>query len=318
MGDSSSPVAGKFEKIKGILINVVFFIILYIIICLGTLLYARFVSDRGDPTSMWYKLPKWVQPSKFWKKTFGIDSNEYLFIPSSVAVTATSISGGTFSNVSVNDCILECEAESPDCIGFLYNKTSNTCYLSSLIDGIMPSDASNVVYFIEDSGPTKQYFKTDGKIPATPVANAISSLIIDTTTNVATFTTMLDHSFVTGNRVMISGASYCNGSNIITATDSTHFTIPYATTVTSTASLNGTATLVLTTTPPVPDITSALECAADCSSNVSCTGFSYGPGQCIEYTTIPFKTSMLTQASATSNTYIPGVPKSTAYTAAYY
>jgi hypothetical protein len=118
---------------------------------------------------------------------------------------------------------------------------------------------------------------------------------------------------------MISGASYCNGSNIITVTDSTHFTIPYITTTTiTTALLGGSATLQLTTIPPRTDITSAVDCAADCFSNVSCTGFSYGPGQCVEYTTIPFKTDMLTQASATSNTYIPGAPKATAYTDTYY
>jgi len=312
---SSNTASDRLESLKGIVINVVFAIAVYIIICLCVSLYARFVSDRGDPSSMWYKFPKWVQPASFWKKTFGLERSTYSYTPSSIAVSTTAITDGTMSNAAVADCILACEAAAPDCVGFLYNKSSNTCYLSSLIDGIIPSDSSNVMYYVDGAGPTKQYIQTPGKLPEAPVPISISSISIPTATNVATFTTTT-HTFSTGNRVIIAGAGAANGSNLITVTDSTHFTMPYKVTTDFTGAAGGTATLVLTTIPPRTDVTSMADCAKACFSNVTCTGFSYAPQQCLQYTTA-LTTEMLTLASATSNTYLPGAPILTSYTTSY-
>ena len=313
---SSNTASSRLDSLKGILINVMFAIAVYVIVCLLVSLYARFVSDRGDPSSMWYKFPKWVQPASFWKKTAGIETSSYSYTASSIAVSTTAITDGTQSNVTVADCILACEAAAPDCVGFQFNTTSNTCYLSSLIDGIIPSDSSNVMYYIDGEGPTKQYTATPGKLPATPVPISISSISIPTATNVATFTTTT-HTFQTGNMVTIVGAGIANGSNLITATDSTHFTMPYNVTADFTGAAGGTATLVLTTIRPKTDVTSLADCATACFSNVTCTGFSYAPQQCLQYTTA-LTTDMLTLASATSNTYLPGAPKLTAYTASYF
>jgi hypothetical protein len=312
---ASTPVSSKLEFLKDNLINLGFAIGLYVIVCLLVSLYARFVSDRGDPSSMWYNFPKWVQPASFWKNTVGIEKSTYSYTASSIAVSTTAITDGTQSNVSVADCILACESAAPDCVGFLYNKSSNTCYLSSLIDGIIPSDSSNVMYYVDGEGPTKQYIATAGKLPAVPVPISISAISIPTATNVATFTTTT-HTFKTGNMVTIAGAGVANGSNLITVTDSTHFTFPYPVTSDFTGTAGGTATLILTTIPPKTDVTSLADCATECFSNVTCTGFSYAPQQCLQYTTA-LTTDMLTLVSATSNTYIPGAPKLKAYTSSY-
>lgn len=315
MASEATPVSERLESLKGILVNVVFVIALYIIVCLCVSLYARFISDRGDPSSMWYKFPKWVQPASFWKNTFGITAGTYSYTASSIAVSTTAVTDGKQSNVSVADCILACEAVDSDCVGFLYNKTSNTCYLSSLIDGIIPSDSSNVMYYVDGEGPTKQYTETTGKLPAAPVPISISAISIPTATNVATFTTTT-HTFKTGNMVTIAGAGIANGSNLITVTDSTHFTFPYPVQSDYTGTAGGTATLVLTRIPPKTDVTSLADCATACFSNVTCTGFSYAPLQCLQYTT-ELTVDMLTLTSTTSNTYLPGAPKLTAYSESY-
>ena len=313
---SSNTASSRLESLKGIIVNVMFAVAVYLIVCLLVSLYARFVSDRGDPSSMWYKFPKWVQPASFWKKTVGVTAGTYSYTASSIAVSTTAITDGTQSNVTVADCILACEAAAPDCVGFQFNTSSNTCYLSSLIDGIIPSDSSNVMYYVDGQGPTKQYTATNGKLPAAPVPISISAISIPTATNVATFTTTT-HTFKTGNMVTIVGAGAANGSNVITVTDSTHFTLPYKVTSDFTGAAGGTATLVLTTIPPKTDVTSLADCASACFSNVTCTGFSYAPQQCLQYTAT-LTTDMLTLVSATSNTYLPGTPTLKAYTGSYF
>jgi hypothetical protein len=313
---SSNTTSSRIDTLKNLLVNVMFAIAVYVIVCLCVSLYARFVSDRGDPSSMWYKFPKWVQPAGFWKKTVGITAGSYSYTASSIAVSTTAITNGTQSNVAVSDCILACEAANPDCVGFQFNTSSNTCYMYSLIDGIIPSDSSNVMYYVDGQGPTKQYVATPGKLPGAPVPISISAISIPVATNVATFTTTT-HTFKTGNMVTITGAGAANGSNVITVTDSTHFTIPYKVTSDFTGAAGGTATLVLTTIPPKTDVTSLADCATACFSNVTCTGFSYAPQQCLQYTAA-LTTDMLTLASATSNTYLPGTPSLTAYTGSYF
>jgi len=316
---ASGPGVSKIELAMSIISGIIFAVLIYFIVCLGTTLYVRFVSDRGSSSSMWYTFPKWVQPASFWKDTFGISPGEYQYSPGTSALSIALIKDGTLSNVSsVNECMLECEA-SDDCAGFRFNSTSNTCYLSSTIDGIMPSDSSNVMYYADGGEPSKEYFVTAGKGPAAPVPISISSISIPTATNVATFTTTT-HTFITGNRVIIAGAAAANGSNIITVTDSTHFTIPYKVTsdfVLQFGVAGGTATLVLSTIPARTNVLSAEACGSLCFSNTSCTGFTYGPGiGCNQYTTV-LTTDMLTE-TMTANTYLPGTPVLTPYTSAYY
>lgn len=316
MTNGESTTAARLETIKEWLMNLFMLILLYVVICLAVSLYARFVSDRSDPSSMWYNFPKWVQPAKAWKKMAGIEVGSYSYIESAYAVQSTAISGedATLSNVSsVNDCMLVCEANAPDCVGFSFNKISNTCSLASTLDSVVPSDSSNIMYFSDSSPPMKQYFVTPGKVPATPSPITISSVSIPTSTNVATVTTTAAHGFTTGNYVTTTGY----GSNVITVTDSTHFTFPYRVT-TDVSVASGTATLVLSLIPPDSTL-SYIQCAQACTSNTTCSGFTFDTASgCMQYTTTPFNKEMLTQSVATSNTYINGTPVLTSYTSSYY
>jgi len=315
----SSPAAPGVSKISlafSIIGGILFAVFIYFIVCLGTTMYARFIADKGNSSSMWYKFPKWVQPANFWKDTFGIKPGTYSYTTSTIALSAAGTE--TVSNVSsVNECMLECEGAEEECVGFRYDPTSNTCYLVSTLDGIMPVLNSNVMYYGTGGEPSKEYFVTPGKGLATPLPVSISGISIPTATNVATFTTMTDHKFVSGNRVTVAGAGAANGSNIITVTDSTHFTLPYPVTSDFTAAAGGTATLVLTTIPVRMDVTSAEACGTLCFSNTSCTGFTYGSGiGCNQFTTA-LTTDMLT-TDMSANTYLPGTPILTEYTGKYY
>lgn len=316
MSAPAEPGVSKIGLAMSIISGIVFAVFIYFIVCLGTTMYTRFASDRGSSSSTWYKFPKWVQPAKFWKDTFGISPGTYSYTSNTIALSAAATE--TISNVSsVDDCMLACEGADDDCIGFRYDPTSNTCYLASTLDGIMPVTNSNVMYYVDGGEPSKQYFVTAGKGPATPQPISISAISIPTATNVATFTTTTAHNFASGNRLLMLNTSVATGSNIVTVTDSTHFTIPYAVTSDVTATAGGTATLVLSTIPPKTDVTSAEACGTLCFSNTSCTGFTYGPGiGCNQYTAA-LTTDMLT-ATVTANTYLPGAPVLTPYSGAYY
>jgi hypothetical protein len=311
-----APGGSKIGLAMSILGGIAFIVFLYFLVCLGTTMYARFVSDRGSSSSMWYKFPKWVQPTKFWKDTFGITPGTYSYTANTIALSSATTD--TMANVSsVDDCMLACEGADNDCIGFRYDPSSNTCYLASTLDGIMPVLNSNIMYYVNGGEPSKEYFVTAGKGPATPQPVSISAISIPTATNVATFTTTTDHKFVSGNRVLILNTSAATGSNIITVTDSTHFTIPYAVVSDFTAAAGGTATLVLSTIPPKTDVTSPEACGTLCFSNTSCTGFTYGVGMgCNQFTTA-LTTDMLTM-TVTANTYLPGAPVLTPYAGTYY
>ena len=311
-----APGVSKINLAMSIIGGIVFAVFIYFLVCLGTTMYARFVSDRGSSSSMWYKFPKWVQPASFWKDTFDITPGTYSYTPNTIALSAATTE--TMSNVSsVDDCMLACEGADDDCIGFRYDPTSNTCYLASTLDGIMPVTNSNVMYYVDGGEPSKQYFVTAGKGPATPQPISISAISIPTATNVATFTTTTNHSFVSGNRVLMLNTSVATGSNIVTVTDSTHFTIPYPVTSDVTAAAGGTATLVLSTIPPKTDVTSAEACGTLCFSNTSCTGFMYGPDIGCNQFTAALTTDMLT-ATISANTYLPGAPVLTPYAGSYY
>lgn len=316
MSSESGPGISKINLAMGIVGGILFAVFIYFLVCLGTTMYARFGSDRSDSASLWYKFPKWVQPTKFWKNTFDITPGVYSYTSNTIALSAATTD--TMANVSsVDDCMLACEGTNGDCIGFRYDPVANTCYLSSSFDGIMPVLNSNIMYYVDGGEPSKEYFVTAGNVPATPTPISISALSIPTATNVATFTTTTNHNFVTGNRVLILNTTAATGSNIITVTDSTTFTIPYKVAADVTATAGGTASLVLTTIPPRSDITSDVACGTLCFSNTSCTGFTYGPSVgCYQYTTA-LTSDMLTQ-TASANTYIPGTPVLTKYAGNYY
>jgi len=314
----SSSGADKLQSVGNILMNIGVAVLIYAIVCVVVTLYIRFAADRSNSSSMWYNFPKWIQPANQWKKLAGISIGTYSYIPSSSAVQIVAASGTSLmTNVaSVNDCMLACEGAADadaGCVGFLFDTVANTCSLASTLDTVIPSGASNVLYFSDSSPPMKQYFVTTGKIPAVPTAISISSVSIPTATNVATVTTTTAHEFTSGNYITITGY----GSNAVTVTDSTKFTFPFRTPV-DISSASGTATLVLSRIAPDATL-SYFDCAKACTSNTTCSGFTFDTASgCIQYTVTPFKKEMLTQVRSTSNTYINGTPVMTPYTSSYF
>lgn len=283
-------------------------IVLYIIICLCVSIYARYGSDRGKSDSWWYNFPAWVQPTDFWTSTlFNIGPASYSFI-SNVSVLDTSVlSGAVYSNTTVKECLLKCEANK-SCQGFTY--VGNTCSLLSSFDGILPDASSNVIYFANGSEPSKTFLLTPGTVPLSNTIN-ISSIAIPVSTNVATYTTVSNHGLKTGDYVNISGTSGINGMNVVTVTDSTHFTLPYIVTSDTSYSAGGTASRVVSLFTSTDTL---YDCATKCYSNVTCTGFTTSPQTCIQYMATTLTVGDVSNASTASNTYIYSSIPISAYT----
>ena len=276
-------------------------------------LYARFVSDRGDPSSMWYNFPRWVVPQRVWKNLVGIEATTYSYISNVNAISVSALTGETYSNVTVNDCMLNCEKTVDKCVGFTY--VANTCTLVSAFDGMLPVPSANTVYFIDGNDPVKSFTPTTGKAIPTPAPISIQTVNIPVATNVATYTTTTPHGFKTGDLINITDTSGINGMNVVTVTDSTHFTIPYI--VTADTTLNaGNAQRIISLIPPTTD--SFFTCASKCYSNTSCTGFTVvsNPQSCIQYTAA-LTTDDISTTSATSNTYLYGTLTINSYTSDY-
>lgn len=117
-------------------------IMLYIIGVIGYSLYLFFNADKGRPSG-WY-WPDFI--------------NEWIGMPKTFSIAISNTAVGVdlldlVSNVSVNDCMSNCN-NTQDCIGFVYNSTSNTCNTFSVISSVFPygTDSSNV-YIVDGNAP---------------------------------------------------------------------------------------------------------------------------------------------------------------------
>ena len=117
-------------------------IMLYILGVIVYSLYLFFNADMGRPSG-WY-WPDFI--------------NEWIGMPKTFSVAYSNIATGTdvidiVANVSVNDCMSNCN-QTTDCIGFVYNSTSNTCNTFSIISSVFPygMDSSNV-YIVDGNAP---------------------------------------------------------------------------------------------------------------------------------------------------------------------
>ena len=310
-----SDTGGSFSKVKvaaGFLITVILFLVLYMVGVSGfATLWVKYGADRADPSSLFYQFPRWIIPNKAWHDVAGYP-NKYSNVASVIPSYASPIR--TITSVRPADCMLECNGEKDNCIGFLYNTTSNTCTLFDDFEGLTPVDsASNVVYVVDGFEPTKQYTKNTAKsmvFTAVPITN----IVLDTTTNVATVTTTQAHNFVTGNFIKIDGNTAVAGANVITVKDTTNFTFPLRTTTTSTTA-GGTATLLPSSMAPITSST-YLICASACTSNTSCTGFLFGTDSvCTQYD-IALDPAKITGTAG--DTYIIGPPSLTPSLLNYY
>lgn len=306
----SGPIS-KAKVMAGFLITAILILVLYMVGVSGfATLWVKYGASRTDPSSLFYQFPKWIIPNKEWHNVAGYP-NKYSNIAAVTSSYASSIR--TITSVQPADCMLECNGEKDECTGFLYNTTSNTCILFNDFEGLVPAEASNVVYAVDGFEPTKQYTKITGKsmvFTAVPITN----IVLDTTTNVATVTTTQAHNFATGNFIRIDGNAAASGSNIITVTDVSKFTFPFPTTTTSTTN-GGTVTLLPSNMAPITSST-YLNCATACTSNTSCTGFLFGTDStCTQYN-MGLDPAKMTGTAG--DTYIIGPPSLVPSLLAYY
>jgi len=289
-------------------------VILYIIICFSVAIYARYGSKKDDPNSWWYNFPSWIQPGDFWTSTlFNIEPSSYSYISNVSVLDTSTLTGGVYSNTSVKNCMLHCEG-TKNCIGFTY--IGSTCSLLSDYDGILPLTTSNVVYFVDGSIPSKSFSPIAGKTISLSSIN-ISSINIPTSTNVATYSTTTSHGFTTGDYVNISGGNGINGMNVVTVTDTTHFTLPYVVLSDTAYGAGGTATRIVSFFISTDNL---FDCATKCYSNALCTGFTFNsnPQICVPYVASTLTTNDVSTTSSTSNTYLYGSLKVNSYSQQYW
>ena len=118
-------------------------IMLYIIGAIGYAIYLFFNPDVGRPSG-WY-WPDFI--------------NEWIGMPKTFSVATSNIAIGTdildqiINVASANDCMSNCN-QTTDCIGFVYNQSSNTCNTFSIIGGIFPAEGSlSNVYIVDGNAP---------------------------------------------------------------------------------------------------------------------------------------------------------------------
>lgn len=261
----------------------------------------KYQSNKSDAGSMWYKFPSWLFPNKKihdwvgYPATFSVAENQ-------TVVTSELIK--EMSNVTPGECMLEC-AGTKDCIGFIQQRTAtgNNCSLMSFMDGTVPS-TSNAIYIVDGLSDLVKYTKYDLKVPATPADIPITSIVVPTTSNLATVTTTTVHPYTTGQTIKIAGNLSVNGSNVVTVLDASRFTFPYSTPI-DISSTGGTATLVTSSLGPW-SYSNDLDAESNCISHEECTGFSFNPvGGANNY--IPYTVKLEPDkfvASTTSNTYV--------------
>jgi hypothetical protein len=139
---------------------------------------AYFVVNRTDAEKA---------PSENWPAWYREIVHEY---PTKYSVSETSnvipnvTPNNVFTGASTGDCVNNskkgCKVDT-DCVGFVYNSTSNVCTTLSSVDDLIfdPKVTSNTLYTVEGSEPTRYYATYAGKTAdaATTASNKILAYI---------------------------------------------------------------------------------------------------------------------------------------------
>lgn len=148
-------------KLGGFLV-VCFIIYLLVAGSITLVLYTRLGQDSKG--GYWYtdrdKLKKYIFKSWIdWAgrpSTFSYSpSTDVLYAETYKVLSGNNISECMFQCASVND-----RGKTPKCVGFIHQKgaTSNTCILTSAMDGIWKNDpTSNTIYFIDGLDTAREY-----------------------------------------------------------------------------------------------------------------------------------------------------------------
>jgi hypothetical protein len=141
---------------------VLFIIYLLVAGAITLVLYTRIGQDTKG--GFWYtdrdKLKKYI--FKSWIDWAGRPST-FSYAPSTDVLYSQTYKVMTGNNIS--DCMFTCASvnergKTPKCVGFIHQKgaTSNTCILTSAMDGLSSIDpTSNTIYFIDGLDTARQY-----------------------------------------------------------------------------------------------------------------------------------------------------------------
>ena len=163
---------GAFETF----VTIVRLVLLAIVV--GLLGYtAYFIVNRNDPTKapsenwpVWYRNIVHVYPAKY---SVSASSN---VIPN---VTPNNMFTGKNPKDCVNKEVKGCKVDT-DCVGFVWNSTSNVCTTLSTVDNLIvdPVVTSNTLYTVQGSEPSTYYAAYAGKnADATTEASKIPAYI---------------------------------------------------------------------------------------------------------------------------------------------
>jgi hypothetical protein len=151
-------------------------IMLYIIGAIGYAIYLFFNPDMGRPSG-WY-WPDFI--------------NDWIGMPKTFSVATGNIAVGNdvldnlINVASVNECMSNCN-QNVDCIGFVYNQSSNTCNTFSIIGGLFPVDVGGSNVYIVDGNAPKGFITRDnmGQNLSSNIAPYSGSLGLDCAANCA-------------------------------------------------------------------------------------------------------------------------------------
>ena len=189
-------------------------IMLYIIGVIGYSLYLFFNADMGRPSG-WY-WPDFI--------------NEWIGLPKTFSVATGNVAVGNdvldnlINVASVNDCMSNCN-HTTDCIGFVYNASSNTCNTFSIIGGVYPMNDVSNVYIVDGNAPKGFIAHSNmGQNLTSNIARYSGSLGLDCAANCAANVTCTGFTFIAPN-ICAQQTDPTFGATLTSMTNTTSYTM---------------------------------------------------------------------------------------------
>lgn len=154
-------------KFMGLAVVILF---IYLIVAGGVTLAYYFRTGSGTTDGLWYQdRQKWIPKSWIRWAGFPATFSNISGVRSTSNVVLKTMTTGS----SLKACMLECDGsndrETINCLGFMFNPTSNACTLYGNMNGLIPdTSSSNVLYIVNGlDAYVKQYFPATNKAPST-------------------------------------------------------------------------------------------------------------------------------------------------------
>jgi hypothetical protein len=189
-------------------------IMLYIIGAIGYAIYLFFNPDVGRPSG-WY-WPDFINDWIGMPKTFSVAYSNL--------VVGTDVLDNLINVASANECMSNCN-QTTDCIGFVYNQSSNTCNTFSIIGGLFPVDVGGSnVYIVDGNAPNGFIaYGNMGQNLTSNIAQYSGSLGLDCAANCAANVTCTGFTF-TNTNICAQQTDPKFGTSLTSMTNTTSFT----------------------------------------------------------------------------------------------